>query len=63
VIGVKLAPPAMQKEDKKYAMMCECPKCFSVFWFHIFDDNAKTTKELYKRGWYTKAQPKELRNK
>lgn len=34
VVGVQRLPLGMQKENKSYAVICECPGCFDKFWFH-----------------------------
>ncbi|MFA6423705.1 MAG: hypothetical protein WCV83_00125 [Candidatus Magasanikbacteria bacterium] len=49
-IGVKKAPISMQRQNKHYALCCECPKCFSKFWFHIDDQEAQTLKEVVDSG-------------
>lgn len=53
-IGVKTAP--FQKEDRHYAMVCECDKCFEQFWFHLPDNLVENEKEFFKDGLYKKAK-------
>ena len=57
-IGIKEAPSAMQKPDRHYAMICECPECESQFWFHTLDDMAEFWKEKYLEGKFKRKQPK-----
>ena len=59
-IGVKSAPPAMQEDGKKYAMVCECSKCGESYWFHVRDESAVVYREMCQRGLFLKAKPKEL---
>lgn len=33
------------KERRPYVLSCECPKCFTKFWFHITEDYAKEIVE------------------
>lgn len=56
-IGMREAPIQMQHRDRHYAMICECPKCFSRFWFHLPDGMAKNSKELFDLGAFKKIKP------
>ena len=41
VVGVKELPSELQREGRSYAVICECPECFSQYWSHLPDESAK----------------------
>lgn len=43
IIGVKSAP--WHSHNGKYAIIHECPKCFSTFWYHEDETGVKLIKE------------------
>jgi len=45
IVGVNKV--SVQKEGKNYGAVCECPKCFERFWFHIMDEYAEIIKWQY----------------
>lgn len=43
-IGKAPYPGGFLRKDRVYAVMCECPNCFSHYWFHISNDLAEDIK-------------------
>jgi len=44
LVGVKEAPYRSSTGETK-AAVCECPHCYSTFWFHISDKTARRIRE------------------
>jgi|WetSurMetagenome_2_1015567.scaffolds.fasta_scaffold863239_2 hypothetical protein len=46
VIGVGFDP--IHSEDLDYIAICQCPKCYTKYWFHIEDKEAIKLLEFHK---------------
>jgi len=57
VIGVGVPSFTRNDAQDEYAAICECPECFSHFWFHISEITAKNLKLSYDAG-LLKVKPK-----
>lgn len=60
-VGVQEAPAGLQKDEKHFALICECDSCFSRFWFHLRDEEIDNFKAFYEGGLMKKIKPKKIK--